>query len=557
VLGESTDLITLHYATLLLFSQDPNCKSKQISYVALIETSHPPALPLSVPHRYNVIRARGDTQTAPTNAKPHNRGNFLMTDTIYKQYIDGQWVDARDGGTWELLNPATEEVIRALPFGNAEDAKAAIDAAQRAFPLWAAKTPYERADILKRAADLIRARLDDLARTSTLECGKPLAQSRGEWVATADLFEWFAEEGKRAYGRVIPSRHPTKRRLVIRQPLGVVGIITAWNFPAWNPARAGAAALAAGCTIVIRSSEFTPMSVMELVAILVEAGMPKGVVNLINGDPESMGRAMLDHPAVRRISFTGSTRVGKLLMDGASKTVTRLGLELGGNAPVLVFPDNPIEAVAQGAVTAKIRNNGQVCIAPQRFIVHTQVVEEFVDRAAAYMKNLKVGNGLEAGVEVGPLINAKQRDRVEKMVAEAISQGAEAVTGGMRPPDLPRGYFYQPTILANVTPDQRIVQEEIFGPVMPVIPFTEPEEALALANGTEYGLAAFVFTNDLTTAVHMYEGLEFGLVGVNEWYPQTTEAPFPGWKQSGLGVESGAEGLNEYLETKLVTIGGV
>lgn len=474
---------------------------------------------------------------------------------IYQQYIGGAWVEASNGGTWNVINPATEEVLRVLPFGNGEDCRAAIEAAAQAWPAWAGKTPYERGAILKQAADLMRGRLDDLARTTTLESGKPLVEARGEWGVGADLFEWFAEEGKRAYGRVVPSRHATKRRWVLRQPLGVVGVITAWNFPIYNPSRAVAAALAAGCTVVLRPSEYTPMTAMEMVNLLAEAGLPAGVLNVINGEPEAMGQAMLDHRAVRRISFTGSTRVGRILMDGASRTFTRLGLELGGNAPVLIFPDVEVAQMVQSAVAAKFRNNGQVCIAPQRFFVHHQIVEEFMERAASAIAALRLGNGLDPETQVGPLINARQRDRVEMLVSEAARQGAEILVGGRRPPELERGYFFQPTLLANVGPQHRLYQEEIFGPVLPVIPFDEPEEALAMANATPYGLAAYVFTENLKTAVKMSEGLEFGMVGINEWYPQTTEVPFAGWKQSGMGLEGGQEGLFEYLETKVVALG--
>lgn len=481
-----------------------------------------------------------------------------MTNYTYLQFIDGEWVEASTGNTWDVINPATEEIIQTVPFGNAEDCLAAIEAASRAFKAWGSgKTPYERGVILKKAADIMRERLNDLARTTTLESGKPLRESLSEWTVTADLFEWFAEEGKRAYGRVIPSRHPTKRRIVIKQPLGVVGVITAWNFPTYNPARAVAAALGAGCTVVLRGSEYTPLTSMEMVNILVEAGIPNGVINLINGEAESQGQTMLDHPALRKISFTGSTRVGRILLDGASRTFTRLGLELGGNAPVLVFPDVQMDGFVQNAVIARFRNNGQVCIAPQRFVVHTQVMEEFLDRTAQIMSAMKVGDGLDESNDVGPLINARQRDRVEQLMVEAVGQGVEVLTGGGRPSHLEKGYFYQPTLVANVSMANTLAHEEIFGPVLPVIPFSDPEEALEIANSTEYGLAAYLFTNDLNTAIKMYEGLEFGMVGVNEWYPQTTEAPFGGWKQSGQGHEAGMEGLEEYMETKLVTLGGL
>jgi succinate-semialdehyde dehydrogenase len=473
----------------------------------------------------------------------------------YKQYIDGEWVDAANGATWDVINPATEEVIRTVPYGNGEDAKRAIQAAARAFPAWRASTAYERAAVLKRASDLMRARLDDLARTSVQECGKPFAQAKAEWGVVADLFEWFAEEGKRAYGRTIPSRVGSKRLTVLKQPMGVVGVITAWNFPAYNPGRAWAAAMAAGCTVVGRASEYTPLTAMELANIVAEAGVPRGVLNLINGEPDPMGQAMLDDPACRKISFTGSVRVGKLLMDGASRTVTRLGLELGGNAPVLIFPDVDLEEVAKGSVATKYRNDGQVCISPHRFLVHRRVNEEFLERVVLRVKSLRVGDGLDPQTQVGPLINARQRDRVATMVAEARRQGVEVLAGGSRPER--KGYFYEPTVLARVQPSMPVYADEIFGPVMPVVPFDELDEALAIANDTSYGLAAYVWTRDMRTALRAYEGLEFGMIGVNEWAPNATEAPFGGWKQSGIGRECGQEGLEDYLETKLVTIGGL
>ena len=344
---------------------------------------------------------------------------------------------------------------------------------------------------------------------------------------------------------------------MLRQPLGVVGVITAWNFPAYNPARAWAAALAAGCTVVARASEFTPLTAMDMTTLLVEAGMPAGVLNLVNGDPESMGQEMLDHPALRKISFTGSVRVGKLLMDGASRTVTRLSLELGGNAPVIVLPDVDLEQVTAGAVTSKFRNGGQVCVAPQRFLVQRRVADAFAERVAARASQLRVGSGLDADVQVGPLINARQRDRVAALVSDAADHGVDVRAGGQAPAHLPRGYFFEPTVLSGVTPDMPVFREEIFGPVMPVIAFDDLDEAIALANRTPYGLAAYVWTNNLAAAVKASEGLEFGMVGINEWAPHATEAPFGGWKQSGVGHESGSEGLSEYLETKLVSIGGL
>lgn len=475
----------------------------------------------------------------------------------YQQLIGGEWRDAAGGGTWDVINPATEESIQPVPFGRRVDAELAIEAAVAAFPDWAGRTPWQRGAILAQAARLMREQAEELGRLTVLESGKPMIQARGEWHVAADLFDWFAEEGKRACGRTIPSRLGSKRMTVIRQPLGVVGVITAWNFPAYNPARAWAAALAAGCTVVGRPSEFTPLTAMAMASLLVEAGLPAGALNLVSGDPEEMGQAMLDHPACRKISFTGSVRVGKLLMDGASRTVTRLSLELGGNAPVLVLGDVDPAAVAAGAVGAKFRNNGQVCVSPQRFLVHRSLVDRFTEVVTERTGRLRLGSGLDKDTQVGPLINARQRDRVEALVADAATRGAEIRTGGRRPAALSRGYFYEPTVLAGVTPDMPVYGEEIFGPVMPIVAFDELEEALTLANGTQYGLAAYVWTNDLAASVKASEGLEFGMVGINEWNPHATEAPFGGWKQSGLGHESGAEGLREYLETKLVSLGGL
>ncbi len=474
----------------------------------------------------------------------------------YLQWIGNEWCEASNKGSWDVLNPATEEIVRQVPFGNQEDCRRALEAAARAFPAWSAKTAYERAALLTKAAGMIRQRVDDLGRTAVLESGKPFLQARGEWSVAADLFDWFAEECKRAYGRWVPPRNAAKRQLVIRQPIGVVGIITAWNFPAWNIARAGAAALAAGCTIVIRPSEYTPLSAMELAAILVEAGLGGGVVNLINGEPESMGQEMLNNPLCAKIHFTGSQRVGRILMDGASRTVTRLSLELGGNAPVLIFPDVDVEQVAAGAVAAKFRNAGQVCVSPQRFLVHSQIARQFSASVAAHVSRLRLGNGLDPDTSVGPMINARHRDRVEQMTASAAAAGATIRLGGKRPADKKYGYYYEPTVLTEVDADMEIFAAEIFGPVLPVVTFDNMDAAIALANHTRYGLSAYLWTNDLRRAVTVAERLEFGMVGVNEWYPQSTEVPFAGWKESGIGREAGPEGLDEYLETKLISFGG-
>jgi len=475
----------------------------------------------------------------------------------YQQYIDGQWCDASNGNTWDVLNPSTEEVVATVPFGNGDDCRAAIAAAARAFPAWAGMTAYERAAILYKTAQLIRERIDELHLVDSQESGKTLADARGDLQAAASLFEWYAEEAKRAYGRTVPSRKPGKRITVLQQPIGVVGVITAWNFPAYNPSRSWSAALAAGCTVVARPSEYTPLTAMSIVQILVEAGLPPGVLNLVNGEPEPMGQAMLDERACRKIAFTGSVRVGKLLMEGAARTVTRLSLELGGNAPVLIFPDADLEALAPVAVETKFRCTGQVCVSPQRFLVHEKARDEFVERIQPFVASLRLGPGTEPDTQVGPLINATQRDRVEQLVGVASGEGVSVVAGGRRPPSFSKGYFYEPTILNNVTAGTTPFREEIFGPVMPVISFSDVDEVVAMANDTQYGLAAYLFTNDLKTAMRAAERLEFGMIGINEWQASAIEAPFPGWKQSGLGHECGMEGMLNYMEPKLVAMGGI
>ncbi len=474
----------------------------------------------------------------------------------HAQLIGGEWVDAADGGTWDLVNPATEEVIEQVPFGGAADARAAIAAATTAASSWADTTPYERAEILARAAGLLVERADEYAVVTTEESGKPLAQARAEWLSAPNYLIYAGEEAKRLTGRILPPRSRTRRIDVTYRPVGVVGVITAWNFPVYNVNRAVSSALAAGCTVVVRPTEFTPRSAMLYAHALNDAGVPPGAVNVISGEPHPMGQAMLDDPRLRKIQFTGSARVGKLLMEGAARTITKLSLELGGNAPVIVFPDaGDIEAVASSGVTAKYRNCGQVCIAPQRFLVHSSVVDQFTKAAAAASEREVLGNPSDPKTTVGPLINAAQRDRVERMVNETADAGARIVSGGGRV-DGP-GFFYRPTIVGDVPESAPIARDEVFGPVLPIVPFDTTEEAIALANSVEYGLASFVWTSDLSAALRVSDALEFGLVGVNDWYPVAPEAPFGGMKQSGIGRESGPEGLLEYLEPKTRFIGGL
>jgi acyl-CoA reductase-like NAD-dependent aldehyde dehydrogenase len=476
-----------------------------------------------------------------------------MTKT--QQYIDGAWVDAVERGRREVIDPATEQAIANVPYGGAPDAVRAIEAAQRALPGWRARTAYDRGALLLRAAELIRGRLTPLAELTVREAGKPIAEALREWQVAADFFDWYAEEGKRGAGYTVPARSAARRMLVLKEPIGVVGVITAWNFPAYNPARAIAAALAAGCTVVVRPAELTPLSAMAIAAVLEEAGLPPGVVNLVNGEPHPVGQAMLDHPALRKLSFTGSVAVGKLLMDGASRTMTRLSLELGGNAPVLVLPDADVAAVARGAVAAKFRNAGQTCVTPQRFFVARAHAATFEEIVIEETRKLPIGSGLDPATRVGPLISGRHRDRVEGLIASAKAAGAVVRAGGARPHHA--GYFLEPTVLGGVTPAMPAFAEEVFGPVFAMTAFDQLDEAIAAANATRYGLAAYVFTQDLAAATRAYEQLDFGMIGVNDWAPQTVEAPFAGRKDSGVGHECGREGLLDNLETKLVAFGNV
>lgn len=477
-------------------------------------------------------------------------------DFVYKQYIGGQWIEASNGGQWDVTDPATGEHIATVPFGDAADVRRAIEAADKARCDWARRTSYERGAILTRAARLIEDTIDVLAMIMTRETGKPLTQSKGEWGTCAQLLDWFAEEGKRAYGRIIPSRHPEKRMFVIVQPIGVVGTITAWNFPAYLPARTWAAALAAGCTVIGRPSELTPLTAMSLVNLLVEAGLPAGVMNLVNGEPDTMGEEMLRNPLCRKLSFTGSTRVGRILMRGAADSITKLSLELGGNAPVIVFADADVGKAAHEGVAYKFRNCGQVCNSPTRYFVHRDIEQAFLEAVTEQTRKLVVGIGTHPEVHVGPLINSRQLHHVEDLVQDALDNGAKLLTGGHRVTDsaLSRGNFFEPTVLANVTNSMRIAQEEVFGPLLPVVGFSDIDEVVELANATEYGLAGYLWTHDLNVAVAVSERLECGMIGINTIGASAVEAPFGGFKQSGIGRECGAEGLLNYMETKLVTL---
>jgi len=469
--------------------------------------------------------------------------------SVSQQLINGDWVDAVDGATRDLVNPANERVIGAMPSGGAADVRMAVDAASKAFGSWRAAGPYVRADILHRAAQLIGERANEYAQLTTEESGKPISEARAEWGSAVNYLTYAAEEAKRICGRIIPSRLAGRRIDVTHESLGVVGVIAAWNFPIYNVNRAVSSALAAGCTVVVRPSEYTPRSAFAYAEALVDAGVPRGVVNVVSGAAHEMAQEMLDDVRVRKIQFTGSTRVGKILMDGASRTITRLSLELGGNAPVLVLPDVPnLEDIAIEGVRAKYRNAGQACIAPQRFIVHESLADEFVDAATRATKALSVGDPSDERTDIGPLVNARQRDQIEEIVNATADAGARVSTGGRRMAGT--GFFFEPTVLSGDLGATPSMTEEIFGPVLPITSYSSLADAVSLSNDTEHGLSAYVWTSDLDTAMDISERLEFGMIGVNDWYPVTAEAPFGGVKGSGLGRESGTEGIMEYLETK-------
>ena len=470
-------------------------------------------------------------------------------------FIGGQWVEAIGGGHLDVINPADESVITAVAHGRRADADRAVAEAVKTFPTWKALTAYDRAKILKKTAEIIRERADALARTMTMEQGKPVPEARAEVMQTADTFEWFAEEAKRSYGRIIPNSVMNKRHMAISHPVGVVGTITPWNFPMALASRKIAPALAVGCTVVSRPADQTPLSLIGLFECLEAAGLPAGVANLYIGSSREFADALFEEHAVRKISFTGSTEVGKELIRRSADHVKRMSMELGGHAPLIVFPDADVAQVAQAAVIGKFRNNGQVCISPSRFFIHEKIAKEFTEIAVEIARNLKMGNGLDAGTQVGPMFEAKAIAKAQELVDDARAHGASILTGGCRSSKFDKGFYYEPTVLGNVDKSMRILNEEPFAPVMPLLSFGSLEEVIAAANNTPYGLAAYVFTNDLTTATRMAEGLEAGIIGINDPVPATPQCPFGGMKESGLGRELGVEGLESYLETKYVSIG--
>lgn len=472
-------------------------------------------------------------------------------------YIDGQWVMAAAGGHFEVFNPATGALIGTMPDGGRADAERAIAAAAKALPAWRATTAYERSAFLYRTWDLMQARRDQLAELMTTEQGKPLKAARNEVQYAADFLLWFAEEAKRIYGETIPSSRSDQRFLVAHQSVGVVAAVTPWNYPISMLTRKLAPALAAGCTVVLKPAEATPLCARAVFEILHEAGLPAGVANMVTAaDPKPVGEVFTAHPAVRKLTFTGSTAVGQHLAREAAGGMKRVSMELGGHAPFIVFPDADPEHAAKGAALVKFLNTGQACISPNRFLVHEAVYDVFVDTLASRIRKLKAGNGMDADVSIGPLINEAAVAKIERQVQDAVSKGARVVCGGERltAGPLAAGCFYAPTLLADVTPDMLIYREETFGPVAPVIRFSDADDVLAMANDTTYGLAAYVYTSDMARALRTFEGLEFGIIGINDINPTSAAAPFGGMKLSGLGREGAREGIMEYVETKLAGI---
>ena len=470
-------------------------------------------------------------------------------------YVDGKWIDADDGGSMPVVDPATGMPVGTAPVMHAAETRRAIDAANRALPAWRSKTARERSAIMRKWQDLMLANVEDLALILTTEQGKPLSEAKGEVTIGAAYVEWFAEEAKRVYGDVIPTIANDRRLVVVKEAVGVCAAITPWNFPCSMITRKVSPALAAGCTVVIKPAEATPYSAFALAELAQRAGFPPGVLNVITGDAPSIGSEMCANPTVRKVSFTGSTEVGRLLMKQVAPTIKKISLELGGNAPFIVFDDADLDAAAEGAIISKYRNTGQTCVCANRFFVHDKVYDAFTAKLVARVEALKVGPGTDSGVTQGPLINAEAVDKVDAHLGNAKAHGAKVATGGKR--HALGGTFYEPTVLTGVTPDMQIFREETFGPVAPLIRFKDDAEVVELANRTEFGLASYFYSRDIGRIWRVAEALEYGMVGVNTGLITTEVAPFGGMKQSGLGREGAKYGIDEFIEVKYICFGGV
>ena len=481
----------------------------------------------------------------------------LKNPNLFRQqaYIAGEWIDADNNATFEVSNPANNSIIGTVPDMGANETKRAIEAANEAWPAWRVKTAVERSLILEKWFSLIMENQQDLAILMTLEQGKSLTESNGEIGYGASFIKWFAEEGKRIYGDTIPSKNPDQRILVTKEPIGVCTAITPWNFPNAMITRKAAPALAVGCPMVVKPAEATPYSALALAVLAEEAGIPKGVFSVITGDARAIGGEMTSNPIVRKLTFTGSTGVGKLLMQQCSGTLKKLSLELGGNAPFIVFEDADIDAAVDGLMISKYRNSGQTCVCTNRTLVHESIYQEFSEKLAIKVGALNVGDGFTDGVDQGPLIDMNAVEKVEAHIQDAVSKGAKVLVGGKR--HALGKTFFQPTLLANVSTDMKVTYEETFGPVAPLFSFKTEAQAIQMANDTEFGLAAYFYTRDMGRIWRVSEALEYGMVGVNTGLISTEVAPFGGVKESGLGREGSKYGINEYLEMKYVCMGGI
>jgi succinate-semialdehyde dehydrogenase/glutarate-semialdehyde dehydrogenase len=466
-------------------------------------------------------------------------------------YIDGKWLNGDGRKGEDVINPATGKVLAHLPHASKADLDHALAAANKAFALWKSTSAYDRSKIMRKAAGLLRERADHVARVQTQEQGKPFPESRGEVVTSADIIDWYAEEGRRAYGRVVPGRQKGVRQIVMQEPVGVVAAFTPWNFPTLTPVRKIAGALAAGCTIIIKASEETPGGCVELVKCFADAGLPAGVLNLVFGVPAEVSEHLIPSPLVKKVSFTGSIPVGKHLAALAAKGMKKATMELGGHSPVVVFADVDPEKAADTIAAFKYRNAGQVCISPTRFYVQEQSYQKFVARFTEYAKGIKLGDGMEKGTTMGPLANPRRLDAMESFVNDAKERGGKIVTGGSRHGN--QGFFFQPTVITEVPDDSKIMTQEPFGPVAPIVPFKTFDEVVERANSLEFGLAAYAFTSSGATATAIGDAIQSGMVGVNSVAISTPETPFGGIKESGYGSEGGMEGLQAYMNTKFIS----